>query len=98
MPNYFDLEKTKQISKECYKELNKIPKNIIKENIENYILENQINIEKIKGSIKLKAIQKSNNNIKKLVKNNFLSLFSGFYSYGLSSLKDFWGQSKMVHY
>ena len=44
--NYFDLEKTKQISKECYKELNKIPKNIIKENIENYILENQINIEK----------------------------------------------------
>ena len=24
LPNYFDLEKTKQISKECYKELNKI--------------------------------------------------------------------------
>ena len=94
LPNYFDLEKTKQISKECYKELNKIPKNIIKENIENYILENQINIEKIKGSIKLKAIQKSNKNIKKLVKNNFLSLFSGFYSYGLSSFKRFLGTIK----
>ena len=94
LPNYFDLEKTKQISKECYKELNKIPKNIIKENIENYILENQINIEKIKGSIKLKAIKKSNKNIKKLVKNNFLSLFSGFYSYGLSSFKDFGDNQK----
>ena len=89
IPNYLNQQEVDKTSNECLNELNKVPKNIVKEVIDNHILESGVHIEKIRGSIKLKSIQKSNQKIKLLVKNNFLSLFSGFYSYGFSSIKRF---------
>ena len=89
IPHYLNQQEVDKISNECLNELNKVPKNIVKEIIDNHILDSGVHIEKIRGSIKLKSIQKSNQKIKLLVKNNFLSLFSGFYSYGFSSVKRF---------
>ncbi len=89
IPGYFSEEKVSKILKLNIDELNKVPQNLIQERMDNIELKNGVLIEKIKGSIKLKNIENSNKELKKLFKLNYISIFSGFYSYGILNIKKF---------
>jgi hypothetical protein len=89
IPGYLNNEQVTKVFKLNIDELNKVPKNLVQERMSNIKLDNGVLIEKIKGSIKLKNIENSNSDLKKLFKLNYISIFSGFYSYGIFNLKKF---------
>mgnify|MGYP005995936049 CR=1 FL=1 len=79
---YFSNHEVEQIKKNCYHQLNSIPSNYLSkynnndyiENLE--IKENNISIERMSGSIKLKRINETGNYFKKISQNFFLLFIS----------------------
>ena len=88
IPNYFNEKQVGEMFNECMSELDKIPKNI-EENVENYKLESGVRIEKIKGSIKLKSLELSNNRLKQLARKKLIDFFAIFYTYGVFKILKF---------
>ena len=89
IPGYFSEKEVSKVFKLNIDELNKVPQDLVQERMDNIKLDSGVLIEKIRGSIKLKNIENSNNDLKKLFKLNYISIFSGFYSYGILNLKKF---------
>ena len=75
---YFSNHEVEQIKKNCHYQLNSIPSNYLsKYNSDDYIEnleieENNISIERMSGSIKLKKINQTGNYLKKISRNFFL--------------------------
>ena len=87
IPNYFNKDEVEKIYQQNIQELEKVPPELIQEKIDNIKLENGVNLEKIRGSIKLKNIENSKKNLKKLFKLKPITLFSSFYSYSIFNVK-----------
>lgn len=89
IPNFYSIEETSNIKNECIKELDKLPFDKLDTNdyIPNLDLDSGLRVEKLKGSIKLKGLQKINNYLYKVTHNIKCKLIT--FVYQLTTNKPF---------
>ena len=89
IPNFYSDEETLNIKNECIKELDKLPfdKLASDDYIPNLDLSNGLRVEKLKGSLKLKGLQKINNYLYKVTHNIKCKLIT--FVYQLTTRKPF---------